>query len=274
MMWWGTLIGGVLGYLLGGGSLLGALLGAMLGNLFDKGLGDVMGDERFGEQAARRVQAAFFKATFSTMGYLAKADGHVSKDEIDVARDIMDQLMLSEEQKEEAIKLFYEGKREGFDFDAVLNELRRESHHRRDLIRVFIEIQLSIAMADGDLHDAERDALLHMCEVLGFSAGEFELLLRMVQGQRHYHDWQQQQGGDYHEQPNRPTLDDAYAVLGVDASASDKEVKRAYKRLMSQHHPDKLVAKGLPEEMMKIATEKTQEIRAAYEQIKEARGMK
>ena len=70
----------------------------------------------------------------------------------------------------------------------------------------------------------------------------------------------------------RMTLEDAYAILEVSPQASDREVKKAYRLLMSRHHPDKLVAKGLPEEMMKIATEKTQEIRAAYEIVKNSRG--
>ena len=71
----------------------------------------------------------------------------------------------------------------------------------------------------------------------------------------------------------RPSLHDAYAVLGVEKDASDAEVKRAYRRLRSQHHPDKLVSKGLPEEMMKVATQKTYEIRQAYERVREARGL-
>ena len=99
----------------------------------------------------------------------------------------------------------------------------------------------------------------------------------MVQGQQSYQSYYegQAESGRYRETSQRqPGIREAYAVLGVDASATDKDIKRAYKRLMSQHHPDKLVAKGLPEEMMKMATEKTQEIRAAYEQVKKARGMK
>jgi DnaJ like chaperone protein len=63
-------------------------------------------------------------------------------------------------------------------------------------------------------------------------------------------------------------MNDAYAILGVNKSASEAEIKTAYRRLMSQHHPDKLVSKGLPDEMIKIATEKTQEIRKAYDLIK------
>ena len=79
--------------------------------------------------------------------------------------------------------------------------------------------------------------------------------------------------GDYHH-VNKLTVDDAYVILGADKSLTDKELKRVYRRLLAQHHPDKLVAKGLPEEMMIIAKEKTQEIIQAYELIKKQRGMR
>jgi DnaJ like chaperone protein len=75
-----------------------------------------------------------------------------------------------------------------------------------------------------------------------------------------------------HGQSQRPSIDTAYAVLGVSSDISDAELKKTYRRLMSQHHPDKLVAKGMPEEMIKLANEKTGEIKSAYEQIKQSRG--
>ena len=74
------------------------------------------------------------------------------------------------------------------------------------------------------------------------------------------------------QQPSGPTLRDAYAILNISSGTGDAEVKKAYRRLLSQHHPDKLVSKGLPEEMMKMAAQKTHEIRKAYEKVKESRG--
>ena len=76
---------------------------------------------------------------------------------------------------------------------------------------------------------------------------------------------------DYDAATARTSLKDAYRLLGVSDGASDAELKKAYRRLMSQHHPDKLVAKGLPEQMVKDATEKTQQIKAAYELIRKSR---
>lgn len=260
MNWWGKLIGGTFGYLLGGP--IGAVLGAALGHQFDRGMRGIMLDPEFGSGQVERVQTAFFTTTFSIMGHLAKADGRVSETEIAMARHIMDQMQLDEEQRATAIKLFQQGKESDFPLDDVLEQFRRECHRRRNLIQMFLEIQISTAMADGVLDDKERQLLLHISEGLGIPRGMFEQLLNMVGAQQAY-----TQSG------KSPTehLADAYGVLGVDKRASDAEVKKAYKRLMSQHHPDKLVSKGLPEEMMKIATEKTQEIKAAYELIKENR---
>ena len=75
-------------------------------------------------------------------------------------------------------------------------------------------------------------------------------------------------------QQNGPSLEDAYAVLGVTANDDEKAIKRAYRKRMSEHHPDKLASKGLPEQAMEIAKNKAQDIQAAYELIKERRGFK
>ena len=254
MAWWGTLIGGTLGYMMGGP--LGAMLGAALGGNFDRGI-NVTG--QFDPGAQERVQAAFFSATFSVMGHIAKADGKVTPDEIASANHIMAQMQLSEEQRQAAKKLFSEGKNETFPLDDVLAQFRTECHRRRNLLQMFLEIQIAIAMADGHLHANEKRMLYHIGDTLGFSHQHLDHLFQFTAGASHTPEHQTQ------------TLDDAFNILGIDKSASDAEVKKAYRRLMSQHHPDKLVSKGLPEEMIKVATEKTQEIRKAYDLIKNSR---
>jgi len=260
MNWWGKLMGGSFGYMLGGP--LGAVLGIALGHQLDKAVGSIMLDPEFGSGKVERVQQAFFTATFSVMGHLAKADGQVTSDEIALARHVMGQMQLNEEQRSVAINLFNEGKEPDFPLDATLEQFRRECHRRQNLIQMFLEIQISTAMADGNIDDAERQMLLHISTAMGISSASFEQLLRMIGAQQ------------AHQQPGQSSADslrEAYDILGVKKDDSDATIKKAYRRLMSQHHPDKLVAKGLPEEMMKIATEKTQEIKAAYEEIKQSR---
>jgi len=264
MNWWGKLVGGAFGFMLGGP--LGAVLGAALGHKFDSGLGSIMSDEALGVGATERVQTAFFTATFSIMGYLAKSDGRVSADEIQVARQIMDRMQLAPEQKKAAMLLFNEGKQADFPFDDVLEQFRVECARRTNLVQMFLEIMIATAMADGVLHTDEKKILYQVSDHLHYPRKFFDRLLSMVEGQQHYAGSSQGQ--------RTVTLDDAYAVVGIDKTATDAEVKKAYRRLMSQHHPDKLVSKGLPEEMITLAKEKTQEIRAAYEDIKKSRGMR
>jgi DnaJ like chaperone protein len=271
MSWWGKVVGGAFGFMLGGP--LGALLGAVLGHQFDKGLKlqAQLGGFRAGDQ--ERVQTAFFTALFSTMGHVAKADGRVSENEIEMARSVMQQMRLDEQQKRAAIDLFNQGKQPDFDLDAVLEQFRQECRRRRTLLQMFMEILTHAAYADGVMHPREMNVLRHISQRLGFSPQEFDQLLSMVEAQRRFH--QQYTGGAHGQTAGRPAADQlkqAYELLGVSEDASDAEVKKAYRRQMNQHHPDKLVARGLPEEMIKIANQKTQEIKEAYELIKKSRG--
>ena len=264
MPWWGKLIGGAFGFMLGGP--LGALLGAALGHNFDRGLKGL----EFSPGDQERVQTAFFTATFSVMGYVAKADGRVSPQEIQLATAIMDQMHLDPDRRRAAIKLFDEGKRVDFPLDEVIDQFRRECHRRYTLMQMFVEIQLQAAYADGDMHADERGLLLHICDRLGFSRHVFEHLDAIIRASL---GMAGARGGAEYRTPKQK-LKTAYQVLDVSEDASDAEVKRAYRRLMSQHHPDKLVSKGLPEEMIELAKQKTQDIRQAYEEIKERRGMR
>lgn len=268
MSWWGAALGGAFGYMLGGP--LGALLGVALGRRFDKGLNG-FGDFQAQVGDQERVQTAFFTATFAVMGHIAKADGQVSRDEIRMAEAIMTRMALNDDMRKAAIGLFNQGKAADFNLDAVLDQFRRECHRRRNLLQMFVEIQLHASYADGELHEAEAQVLQYICSQLGISKMEFAHLEALVRNAQEF-TGAGAQGQRSSRPPSRDRLADAYQVLGVDASATDAEVKTAYRRLMNQHHPDKLVAKGLPEEMIDLATEKTQEIKAAYDTVKAARG--
>jgi len=262
MGWWGTVIGGAFGFMIGGP--LGALLGAVLGRNFDEGLDKLprMGTGHADPQ--QRIQTAFFTATFTVMGHICKADGVVSSDEIRIARQVMGQMQLNPAQTQAAMALFNEGKKTGFSLDAVLQQLRSEIGHRQTLKRMFIEIQCIAATADDSVHQTEKKLLLHICDVIGFSRSELEFLLSSFNSGFH-----RNQG---RATPKASDINDAYRILGVPSSATEAEIKKAYRRLTSQHHPDKLVSKGLPEEMIRIATERTHEIRQAYELVREKRG--
>ncbi len=270
---WGKIIGGICGLLLAGP--LGLLLGVIIGHFFDRG----MHAQRWHFGADQhQAQQAFFNATFLVMGYIAKADGRVSEAEIQAARKAMQRLGLSEAHKQQAMLLFQRGKQADFNLEQTLAELIQACHHNKILLRLFIELQLQAALADSGLNPTKQRILQTICQRLGFAPLNFVFFEQLFGFQQRYQH-QHSQGG-YQQQHNyrgasstQLRLEDAYALLGVAATATDVEVKRAYRRMMSQHHPDKLVAKGLPEEMMKIATEKTQNIKAAYDRICDARGL-
>lgn len=263
MSWWGKLAGGSLGFALGGP--LGAMIGAMLGHHFDKASeGRHERQIGFDPGSQERTQAAFFTATFSVMGCIAKADGHVSPQEIRLAKQVMAEMNLNESQREMAIKLFNQGKHADFALDEVLEQFRRECGRKATLKQVFIEIQLQAAYADGVKHPAEEHILKHICTMLGYPPYLLSQLESLIFAQQRGY----QQAGHVSSESE---LKNAYRILGVGSSASDDEVKKAYRRLMNQHHPDKLIAKGLPEEMIKIATGKTKEIQKAYDLIKTLR---
>ncbi len=260
MNWWGKLIGGAFGFMLGGP--LGAALGVALGHNFDHGIKN-LSDKPFIGGDRERVQTAFFAATFSILGSIAKADGKVSKQEILLAEEVMRQMELSSDMRATAIELFNEGKSESFPLDEAILQFKKECRGRTTLIRMFLEIQIQGAYADGKLDLSEEHLLIHICNLLGVSEAEFRRLEQIIKVELGL------------QNKNKPglSLDDCYALLGLDKMASDGDIKNAYRRLLNQHHPDKLASKGLPEEMMKIATKKTHEIRQAYQQIKENRSL-
>ncbi|MGR9051976.1 MAG: co-chaperone DjlA [Gammaproteobacteria bacterium] len=267
MSWLGKFVGGAFGFLLGGP--LGAILGASVGHQFDLGRDETDRNARLNPGDRHRVQTAFFTATFSVMGHIAKADGRVSPAEINLAEQVMNNMGLSGDMRKAANNLFQHGKSRDFPLHEALHQFRAECRGRISLIRMFLEIQIQAALADGSISGAEDKLLADICAHLGVSRFDYERIKLQLTAQQRFYRYSH----EYQRQPVRPqnNLADAYAVLGVKADASDDEIKKAYRRLMSQHHPDKLVAKGLPEEMMTLAKEKTQQIRKAYETITEAR---
>ena len=285
---WGKLLGGAFGFMIGGP--IGAVLGAALGHTFDKGLKAQLtqdvSDDDLPPGDAERIKMAFFTATFSVMGHIAKADGHVHPTEIALAEAVMEKMKLDRELRSAAIKLFNEGKQPEFDAEALVLQFRKECQRRTSLYRMFLEIQIQAAWADGTLSPEEERALLRISAVLGFTEFTFrqlEMLVRFSMGMMGGGTSEQASSGHAGRAGQRQapppvsgqmSVRAAHKALGVEPSDDKSTVKRAYRRLMSQHHPDKLVSKGLPDEMIKLATDKTQHIQKAYEKIKDSRGWK
>jgi DnaJ like chaperone protein len=246
-------------------ALVGLWLGGTYGLLIGAAIGYALG--RIGQTTVRRglqmVQSQFFESTFAVMGAICKADGVVTRDEIRVTEQVFARLRLSPEQKDAARAAFARGKASDFDLDA---EVARFVQLARGgaLFQLFLQVQIMAVAADGEVHPAEHAMLVRVARGLGLGAADvarLEALLRAAAGG----------GARASGPPPKQQLDDAYAALGVAPDASESEIKRVYRKLMSENHPDKLMAKGLPDGMREMAEERAREINVAYDLIREAR---
>jgi DnaJ like chaperone protein len=279
--WWGKILGAFFGYLTAGPA--GAFFGILIGNIFDRGLASFITRPHwyYHQEKQKEVQKVFFYTTFAALGHIAKADGRVTQEEIHMATVLMDEMRLSKVQRKYAKQYFTEGKQANFDLSAAISNLVKVCHHNRNLLKLFADIQYRAAKVDG-LTQKKIKSLDVIFSHLGFAP--------LHKQYRFYQDYEfntadsttgkqnsSSSGKSYsssstsYSKPSSP-LDWAYALLELPHSATKSEIKRAYRKLMSQNHPDKLIAQGLPEEMIKMATDKTQKIQKAYEQIKKHRG--
>ena len=255
MQWLGKGIGGLIGAFFGP---VGSLVGVLIGPQWDQTKSGARG-------SVREISRLFFEITFEVMGHVAKIDGRVSEDEVRIARQIMHGMRLSEEQVQYAIEHFTRGKSAAYALDSRLAALA-EQIGSGNVARAFVQIQLQAAIGSGNIGAEKRQALWRVASALGVSRAELAQLEAIVRGFS---------AGKGTAQPtSAQSLEAAYRVLGVTTQASNEEVKTAYRRLMNQHHPDKLVARGLPESMIGVAEQKTHEVRTAYERVRTQRGFK
>lgn len=268
MRYTGKVVGGLMGLILGP---IWAVAGVLLGHQVDEHLDRQGALPPPGPEELAAIGERFFRATFRVMGYLAKADGRVSEQEISAARAVMAELRLDSARVQQAIECFTAGKQPGFDLTAELTALERACGGRPDLVRVFVEIQVRAALSGNNLDGPVRPLLNRMAGRLGvspFEMAQIEAVLRIRAGGFRY----AYAGVESSPSPSE-RLDQAYKVLEAAPGDSDQEIVKAYRRQLSRHHPDKLKANGLPESMIEHAKQRTQQIIEAYELIRERRGM-
>lgn len=266
----GKIIGGLIGFFTGGPIL--AVIGLFFGHMFDRGYARSQSPASAEER--QRIQHTFFNTLFLLLGYMAKADGRISETEVKLTEAFMDKMGLTAEHKREAIRLFKLGADPLFDPDTVLQNFRRDCARSPNLMQMLLVHLVNLAMADGVLDEIEASILRRVATSLGFSSFAFEQILRMIQAQNAFAgggSYSSSSSGSAGYQPRANEIELAYQALGVTASASDAEIKKAYRKLMSEYHPDKLIGQGMPEDMIKAATERSQEIQTAYDLIKKSR---
>lgn len=259
----GKLIGAIAGYWISH-SLIGALLGLVIGHLFDRG---------FSMSRRKVVTNDFLNPLFAFAGAVSKADGRVSEQEIAAARALMQRMQLDEAQRRDAVDSFNAGKQTGYAVDLAIANLRVWSQGRRDLGFMLLDMLLDIVYAEGELAAPKQVLIRRLCATLGISEGDLAAL-SALKGYGHFGDRAGPRGGDGRSAPRSPPSEaagDPYAVLGLDRNASSRDVKVAWRRLMSQHHPDKLG--NVPDELKRRAETRARDINAAYERIKNERGL-
>jgi DnaJ like chaperone protein len=252
------LIGVLAGYYFFG--FLGAIAGFFLGSFVDRvrayGMGGV------NPLSAAHRQAVFLETVFVSMGKLAKADGRVSEDEVAHVEQFMQNLGMSAAHRQKAIALFKQGAAPDFDLEPKLKRFMAVCGHTHSLRQMLLVYLIVMAVSDGRIDAAEERLLMDVARQLGYDQAAFQHMLGMVLNQSHFAAGQA---------VSETSLDDAYKALGVSKDSSDQEVKRAYRKLMSQYHPDKLMGQGLPEDMIAVATEQAKEVQLAYDLISKSR---
>lgn len=253
--------------------VIGALIGVFAGGFRGLVLGAVIGYgvswllRRFFVGSLRVKQNQLMDSTFSIMGAICKSDGVVARAEINMVEQIFTMLRLGDEQRAQAKSAFSRGKQPDFDLDQAVDTFAALTHRRGPLLQLFLQLQCMAIAADGRVDAAEHQMLVRIAQRLGLGehdVRQLEALLRAATSGS-------APGGGPQASANR--LDDAYEALGVTATATDSEVKRAYRRLISKTHPDKLAARGLPDSMRAVAEERSRELNKAYDLIKVSRGI-
>lgn len=261
---WGKIIGGVTGFMAGGP--LGAVVGAALGHAADeKALPGSGGLGRLGPSAADMAALLGNKETLFAIGVvvlsakLAKCDGPVKRAEIDAFKRMF---RIPPENLREVGQLFDRAREDAEGFEPFAERLGAAFADNKGMLEDVLAALFYIARADGPLTRGEVAYLQAVHQRFGLSTAAWE---RVKGGQG--------PGGGGGAARTEVVGTDPYLVLGVPRSASDEEVRLAWRRLMRENHPDSLAARGVPQEFVKRATEKVAEINAAWDRIKRERGL-
>jgi DnaJ like chaperone protein len=252
---WGKIIGGAAGFALGGP--LGALLGALAGHAADRYVASdapqLTGPEgatasSADDRAATR-QVAFTIAVIALGAKMAKADGQVDRSEIAAFKEVF-QVPASETAN--VARVFDLAKRDARGFEPYAKQIAKMFRKDSPVLEELLDGLFHIARADGHVHDAEIAYLAEVATLFGFSEADFARIREANLGQ---------------------DKGDPYTVLGVTRTMSKDEIRAAWRKLVRDNHPDKLIAQGLPEEMVTLANQKLATINAAYDKIAKERGI-
>jgi len=242
------ILGGTIGFLFGGP--LGAIAGAALGSLFgNENQNKPFDQTNLGDNEKR--QAAFFVATFTLLGKIVHADGKMMKSEVDAFYKLINnQFRMNQRESEFAYSLFSQAAKSDFKYEDLLDQFYLLFSHDKDMLLLQLDLMTRLAVADGHFDQLEKEMLETARLAFHLSSYDFEEILARY---------------------TVASFDKYYAVLGCRPSDDNDTIKAAYRKLAMEYHPDKVIAKGMPEEFVNFSKQKFQEIQQAYEEIKKER---
>lgn len=267
----GKAFGALLGFLLGG--WVGLALGIILGHSFDyhrRSLFVLLSKLPRG-RLPKPGERIYREALFLCLGHLAKQDGRVSPQEIAAAEALFKRMKLKQKERQEAIELFNQGKLAATEIEGQLGQLRKRYATRKARRLDFLDQLLQMAYADGGPRDSQLKRLQAFLPLLDISQLEFDRLHRRLRESKGYSSQNERQEGYTRKSAQEINLVNAYRTLGLNSSATNQEIKLTYRRLMSQNHPDKLMAQGLTDRALEKGKFRAQEIQQAYALLKKVR---
>ena len=252
MAWMGKLFGGSLGFMFGGP--LGMIAGIAFGHMFDKAGSLVPGEQYHASQD--QSQMMFFVGAFSMLARIASIDGAVTANERQKVQEfIRADLRLGLQAEEAAWKVFDAALTGEGTFEQFASQFYQNFAHAPNILQLMVDIFYRVAAADGRITSSEEALIRRAALIFRLPASFVDALSRNY--------------GGFASAGER-----SYAILGLTQAASDEEVKRAYRKMSIEFHPDTLAAKGMGEEFLTHATAKFREIQGAYDSIKQERGMR
>lgn len=244
---------GGLGFVLGGP--IGALIGVALGALYDGfvGTGLVEADEtseHTTQNSTRQTTAGDINISFLVLiACVMKADGRVLKSEVNFIKPYLVRL-YGEQGAKQALQLLKDLLEKDIDYVSVCTQIKQ--HVNYSTLLEIVHLLLDLANADGDFSAAEQTLIQRIATLLGITTRDYDALEALYKKTK---------------DPNW-----AYTALEIEPTASDEEVKKAYRRMAMKYHPDKVANAG--EQVRQKATEKFRAINEAYEHIKLLRNIK
>ncbi len=204
-------------------------------------------DER---HPGHRVDDAGFASALIALGAkMAKADGQVTPDEIAAFREVF---TAPPGRQDEVARLFNLFRQTTLGYESYAKRIARKFRCCPCILEDILDALMHIARADGRVTDEEEAYLRRIAEIFGFSEREYRRIRASRLGRE---------------------PDDPYLILGVDEDIRDEDLRKAYRRMAAANHPDRVLARGLPSEMQKLANRKMAMINQAYEQIRRERGL-